>query len=104
MLPHVHTHARRQVQAKHVPRPVAAEGDAARPGRAGQQERHAREHPLERAFHRVQGDLHRRIFPEQNVVLEINAGVAQFQMQRRHQFAFDVISDAAERFVLDVRG
>ena len=77
-----------------------------RPGplRAGQQERHAREHSLERAFHRMNCNLHRRVFPEQNVMLEINAGVAQFNVQRRHQFAFDVIGDAAEGFVLDVRG
>jgi hypothetical protein len=77
-----------------------------RPGplRAGQQERHPSEHPFERAFHRMQRDHHRRIFPKQNVMLKINAGVAQFQMQRRHQFAFDVISDAAEGFVLHVCG
>jgi len=37
-------------------------------------------------------------------MLEINAGVAQFQMQRRHQFAFDVIGDAAEGFGLGTSG
>ena len=57
---------------------------------------------LNAAFHRMQRDLHRRVFPEQNVVLEIDAGVAQFQLQRRHQFAFDVVGDAAEGFVLHV--
>jgi len=49
----------------------------------------------------MQRDLHRRIFPEQDVMLEINAGVAQFQVQCRHQFAFDVVGNAAESLVLD---
>jgi hypothetical protein len=49
---------------------------------------------------RVQLDLHRRVFPEQDVVLEINAGGTQFHMQRGHQFAFDVVGDGAESFIL----
>jgi len=57
-------------------RAITAEGDAPRPVRAGQQERHAGKHPFERPLHRAQGDLHRRVFPEQDVVLKINARVA----------------------------
>jgi hypothetical protein len=37
-------------------------------------------------------------------MLEINARVAQFQMQRWHQLTFDVIGDAAEGFILHVCG
>ena len=100
MLAHVHALTRRQMQSQDMARAVAAEGDAARSGRAGQQEGHAGKHPLEAAFHRMDGDLHGRVFPEQNVVFEIDAGVAQFHLQRGHQFALDVVGDAAEGFVL----
>ena len=102
MLAHVHALAGRQMQSQDVARAVAAEGDAARPGRAGQQEGHAGEHPLEAAFHRMNGNLHGRVFPEQDVVLEIDAGVAQIHLQGGHQFALDVVGDAAEGFVLCV--
>ena len=37
-------------------------------------------------------------------MLEITGGVAQFEVQRRHQLALDVIGDAAEGFVLHVGG
>lgn len=100
VLAHVHALARLQMDAEHVARAVAAEGDAARPGGAGEQERHAGEHPLEAAFHRVQRDLHGGVFPEQDVVLEIDAGVTQFHVQRGHELALDVVGDAAECLVL----
>ena len=37
-------------------RAVAAEGDSARTSGAGEQKGHPRQHPFERAFHRVQLD------------------------------------------------
>jgi len=82
----------------------AAEGDASRTARARQPKRHPGKHPIESALHWMQSNLHSRIFPEQNVMLEINAGVAQSDVQHWQQFTFDVVSDTAESFVLDVCG
>ena len=62
------------------------------------------EHPFEPAFHRVQSDLYGRVFPEQDVVLKVNASTAQLQMQGRHEFAFDMVSDTAESLVLSRGG
>jgi hypothetical protein len=38
------------------------------------------------------------------MVLEINARAAQFQMERGHKLAVDMISDAAESFILHGSG
>jgi hypothetical protein len=65
---------------------------------------HSRQHAFECSFHGTQPNLHGGVFPQQNVVLEINTGGTQFQVQRRDQLTFDVIRDAAERFVLGNRG
>jgi hypothetical protein len=83
---------------------VTTEGDASGTTRGGKKEGHPCEHPLEAAFERVQPDLHGRIFPKQNVMFEIDAGVAEFEVQCWNEFAFDVIRDTAERFVLYVCG
>ena len=88
------------MQPEHVPDAVPAERDPPGAVGSGQQKRHAGQHPFERAFHRPHGDLHRRVFPQQNVMLEIDSRVAQFDLERGHQFALDVIGHAAEGFVL----
>ena len=84
---------------KHVACAITTEGDAARASCAREQKGHPGQHPLERAFERVNLDLHRRVFPKQNVVFEKNAGGGQFHMQRGHQFTFDVTG-----FIREIRG
>ena len=101
---HIHPRAGLQMQAKDMACAIAAEGNAARPPRPGEQKRHAGQHALEGPFDRMQFNRHSGILPQQDVMFKIDAGLAQFQMQRRHQFAFDMIGDATEGFVLDVRG
>ena len=76
MFPHIHARAGCDVETEFVSRIIAAEGDSARPLGAGEQKRHSCQHPLERTFHRMQLNLHLRVFPEQNVVLEINSSAA----------------------------
>jgi hypothetical protein len=100
MLAHVNAHAGFQMQGKDLSGAIAAEGDSTWTSRAGQQKRHSGEHPLERTLERMQLDLHRRVFPQQDMVLEINAGGTQFHVQRRHQFTFDVVRHAAKCFIL----
>ncbi len=46
-----------------------------RPAGAGQQKGHARKQALERPFQRMQRNLHGRIFPQQNMMLEKRPGL-----------------------------
>ena len=62
------------------------------------------EQPFEGTLYGMEGDCHRRVLPEEDVVLEINAHLAQLEMQRGHELAFDVIRHTAKVFVLDPGG
>jgi len=88
---------------EHAPRAVAAESDSARPFGPGEHKRHSREHPLQRALHWVQFNLHRRVFPEQDVVLEVDGEGAELHVQDRYQLALNMVRDTAERLILRLR-
>src|ERR1700722_16510883 len=83
---------------KHMTRAVATECNASPTARRSHKNRHARQHAFQAPAQGFQLDLNRRILPEQNMMLEINRGVGQLEMQNRNKFALDVINDAAELF------
>ncbi len=81
--------------------PAPSRLNAMRPGprAASEQEGHAGQHPLESALQGVQHDLHRRVLPQQDVMLEVNPDTAQFHLQHRYQFALDVVRDSAKALI-----
>ena len=101
---HIHSLAGLQVQGENVAGAVAAEGDASRAGGGGHEHGHAGEDAFKRAAHGLEGDFHRRILPEQDVMLEIDGGGVEFHVQDGNEFTFNVIGDAAEGFFGSRRG
>ena len=75
---------------------VAAEGDLAGRLRLEQQQRHAAERtPLQPLLQRMQADLHRRVLPQQNVVLEVHRYLAvEHHVQGGDELALESIADA----------
>ncbi len=100
MLADVDRGAGLKVEREDVARAVAAEGNAAGAACAGQEEGQAGEHALERALERAELNGDAGVLPEEDVMLEIDGDGAQLDVEDGDEFAFDVVGDAAEGFIL----
>ena len=71
----------------------------------GHEDLHARDHPLERALHRLEADAHRRVLPQQDVVLEIDRHPALTStVSTGTSSPSMMVGDAAEGLVVVARG
>src|SRR6185437_641116 len=72
MLAHVQLAPLREMDRDDMTSTVAAEGDHAVAARLGDEHLQSRHHALESAFHGLEGNAHRRVLPQQDVVLEVH--------------------------------
>ena len=94
----VQFHALRHVDRNDVAGAIAAEGDHAGAPRFGDKHLDARHHALERAFHGPQPNLYGGMFPQKDVMLEVDGPRGHINRENGHEFAVNVISDAAKCF------
>src|SRR5262249_15593444 len=99
VLAHLDLLAVAEMDGEDMSRGIAGEADLAAPGRLRHEDLHARDHPLQGTLHRAQPDRHRRVLPEQDVMLEENRLVrSHIDRKDRHELAVDVVGDAGEGF------
>jgi hypothetical protein len=86
--------ARLQMQGGDVTRGVTAERDLTRRLRLDQQQRQAAEHAaLEALLERMQADLHVRVLPQENVVLEVDRDLPiERHVQHRNELALQPVA------------
>ncbi len=86
-------------------RGVAAERDLAARLGLQQQQRHPAEDPaLETLLQRMQPDLHRRVLPQQHVMLEVDRYLSvERHVQHRHELALESVGDARGTTLGDLR-
>src|ERR1043166_4391771 len=90
---------RMQMDCENMAYSVTTKRNSARPRCFGHKDRHTSQHSLESSLERLNFNLHHWVFPKQNMMLEINRDVSQFEMQNGNQLTFDVVANASERFV-----
>lgn len=91
-----------EMHSENVPGAIAAKADPSLPSGLDHEQRHSRHHSLQPTRHWLNADVQRRIFPQENVVLEVDRHGADFNLKHWNQFSLNMISDSSKALVGDI--